>query len=53
MNTDIFRSEVEMTYEKVKSLAGWAVDKDVVLTDGKQVIGTPDNPQILRKGTVL
>lgn len=32
MNTDLFRSEVEMTYEKVKSLAGWAVEKDVVLT---------------------
>ena len=29
------------------------LDKDVVLTDGKQVIGKPDNPQILRKGTVL
>ena len=24
--------DVEMTYEKVKSLAGWTVDKNVVLT---------------------
>ncbi|KXH80682.1 DUF4003 family protein [Sporosarcina sp. HYO08] len=27
-----FRQEVEMTYDKVKSLAGWTVDKNVVLT---------------------
>lgn len=32
MDTDVFLNEVEMTYEKVKSLAGWAVEKDVVLT---------------------
>lgn len=32
VNTDIFRSDVEMTYEQVKSLAGWTVEKDVVLT---------------------
>ncbi|QBQ06633.1 DUF4003 family protein [Sporosarcina pasteurii] len=32
VNTEMFRKEVEMTYEKVKSLAGWTVDKDVVLT---------------------
>lgn len=32
MSTDVFRKEVEMTYEQVKSLAGWTVDKDVVLT---------------------
>lgn len=32
MNANVFRREVEMTYERVKSLAGWTVDKDVVLT---------------------
>lgn len=32
MDTNAIRREVEMTYEKVKSLAGWTVDKDVVLT---------------------
>ena len=32
MNIENFRREVEMTYEQVKSLAGWAVEKDVVLT---------------------
>ena len=29
------------------------LDKDVVLTDGQQVIGKPDDPMILKKGTVL
>lgn len=32
MNTEMFRKDVEMTYEQVKSLAGWTVEKDVVLT---------------------
>lgn len=32
MDTNMIRKEVEMTYEKVKSLAGWTVEKDVVLT---------------------
>ncbi len=32
MDTNVVRQEVETTYEKVKSLAGWAVDKNVVLT---------------------
>ena len=32
VDTNAIRREVEMTYEKVKSLAGWTVDKDVVLT---------------------
>ena len=29
------------------------IDKDVVLSDGKQVIGKPDEPVILEKGTVI
>ncbi|MBD7984063.1 DUF4003 family protein [Sporosarcina sp. Sa2YVA2] len=29
---DMIRQEVETTYDKVKSLAGWSVDKNVVLT---------------------
>ncbi|MER2089493.1 MAG: DUF4003 family protein, partial [Sporosarcina sp.] len=29
---NVIRQEVETTYEKVKSLAGWTVDKNVVLT---------------------
>lgn len=29
---EMIRQEVEMTYDKVKSLAGWSVDKNVVLT---------------------
>lgn len=29
------------------------IDKDVVLSDGKQIIGKPDEPVILRKGTVI
>ena len=29
------------------------LDKDVVLADGQKVIGTPENPQIVRKGTKL
>ena len=32
MNMNAIREEVEMTYEKVKSLAGWTVDENVVLT---------------------
>ncbi|WP_342513767.1 DUF4003 family protein [Sporosarcina sp. FSL K6-1522] len=32
MDTNVIRQEVDMTYEKVKSLAGWTVDKNVVLT---------------------
>lgn len=32
MRTDMIRHDVETTYEKVKSLAGWSVDKNVVLT---------------------
>lgn len=32
MDTNVIRQEVETTYDKVKSLAGWAVDKAVVLT---------------------
>lgn len=32
VDADAIRKEVEMTYEKVKSLAGWTVEKDVVLT---------------------
>lgn len=32
MDTNAITKEVERTYEKVKSLAGWTVDKDVVLT---------------------
>ena len=32
MNMNTIREEIEHTYEKVKSLAGWTVDKDVVLT---------------------
>ncbi|MGN7386085.1 DUF4003 family protein [Sporosarcina sp. SAFN-015] len=32
MHLDMIRQEVEMTYDKVKSLAGWSVDKNVVLT---------------------
>ncbi len=29
------------------------LDKEVVLSDGKQVIGTPENPVIISKGTVV
>ena len=29
------------------------LDKEVVLSDGKQIIGTPDNPVIVAKSTVL
>ena len=32
MDTNVIRQEVETTYDKVKSLAGWTVDKNVVLT---------------------
>ncbi|MGG0670916.1 DUF4003 family protein [Sporosarcina koreensis] len=32
MEMDMIRQEVETTYDKVKSLAGWSVDKNVVLT---------------------
>lgn len=32
MHLDMIRQEVETTYDKVKSLAGWSVDKNVVLT---------------------
>ncbi|MCM3744669.1 DUF4003 domain-containing protein [Sporosarcina luteola] len=32
MDVDLIRQEVETTYDKVKSLAGWSVDKNVVLT---------------------
>ncbi|MEZ7172340.1 DUF4003 family protein [Sporosarcina sp. OR05] len=32
MNMEMIRHEVETTYDKVKSLAGWSVDKNVVLT---------------------
>ncbi|MFS0689465.1 DUF4003 family protein [Sporosarcina sp. 179-K 8C2 HS] len=32
MHLDMIRDEVETTYDKVKSLAGWSVDKNVVLT---------------------
>ncbi len=32
MDANVIRQEVETTYEKVKSLAGWTVDKNVVLT---------------------
>ena len=32
MDTNAIVREVEMTYENVKSLAGWTVDKNVVLT---------------------
>lgn len=32
MDANVVRQEVETTYEKVKSLAGWTVDKNVVLT---------------------
>ena len=32
MDTNEVRREVEMTYEQVKSLAGWTVDRNVVLT---------------------
>ncbi|WP_438313801.1 DUF4003 family protein [Sporosarcina sp. FA9] len=32
MDANGFVNEVEMTYKKVKSLAGWTVDKNVVLT---------------------
>ncbi|MCG7343476.1 DUF4003 domain-containing protein [Sporosarcina sp. ACRSL] len=32
MQMDMIRQEVETTYDKVKSLAGWSVDKNVVLT---------------------
>lgn len=29
------------------------LDKEVVLSDGKQVIGTPENPVVIGKGTVI
>lgn len=29
------------------------VDKEVVISDGKQIIGTPENPVIVKKGTVI
>lgn len=32
MHLDMITQEVETTYDKVKSLAGWSVDKNVVLT---------------------
>jgi len=32
MHLDMIRQEVETTYDKVKSLAGWSVDKNIVLT---------------------
>lgn len=32
MDTNRVKSEVELTYGKVKSLAGWTVDKNIVLT---------------------
>jgi Protein of unknown function (DUF4003) len=32
LDTNVIRQEVETTYDKVKSLAGWTVDKAVVLT---------------------
>jgi len=32
MDTNAVRQEVEMTYKKVKSLAGWTVDENIVLT---------------------
>ena len=32
LDTNAIVREVEKTYEKVKSLAGWTVDKNVVLT---------------------
>ena len=32
LDTHVISQEVETTYDKVKSLAGWAVDKNVVLT---------------------
>ena len=32
MEMDMIRQEVETTYDDVKSLAGWSVDKNVVLT---------------------
>jgi hypothetical protein len=32
LDTNAIRRDVEMTYEKVKSLAGWTVDRNVVLT---------------------
>ena len=32
MELDMIRQEVETTYDDVKSLAGWSVDKNVVLT---------------------
>ena len=32
MDANVIRQEVETTYEKVKSLAGWTVEKNVVLT---------------------
>ena len=32
MDANIIRRDAEMTYEQVKSLAGWTVDKNVVLT---------------------
>ena len=32
MDTNAIRRDVEITYERVKSLAGWTVDKNVVLT---------------------
>ena len=32
MDANAIRRDIEMTYEKVKSLAGWTVDRNVVLT---------------------
>ena len=32
MEMELIRQEVETTYDDVKSLAGWSVDKNVVLT---------------------
>jgi glucose-1-phosphate adenylyltransferase len=29
------------------------IDKDVVISDGREIIGTPDEPVIIEKGTVL
>lgn len=32
MDKEMIKQEIELTYDKVKSLAGWSVDKNVVLT---------------------
>ena len=29
------------------------MDKDVILSDGKNLIGTPEEPVLVRKGTVI